>query len=147
MVLTVVLRCSLGVLGVLYRSSYSEVFCWKGALKICSKFTGEYPCRSAISITLQSNFIEVALRHGCSPVNLLHIFRTTSLKNTTEWLLLSLLKTGVVSEVSHLPQGDLNDNLKPVEAAGHIKRTLKWKLSSGFHTSFLTPFKKTWSCL
>ena len=23
-----------------------------------------------------SNFIEIALRHGCSPVNLLHIFRT-----------------------------------------------------------------------
>ena len=22
------------------------------------------------------NFIEIALRHGCSPVNLLHIFRT-----------------------------------------------------------------------
>ena len=26
--------------------------------------------------TLQSNFIEIALRHGCSPVNSLHIFRT-----------------------------------------------------------------------
>ena len=25
---------------------------------------------------LQSNFIEIILRHGCSPVNLLHIFRT-----------------------------------------------------------------------
>ena len=27
-------------------------------------------------VLLQSNFIEIALRHGCSPVNLLHIFRT-----------------------------------------------------------------------
>ena len=27
-------------------------------------------------IKLQSNFIEITLRHGCSPVNLLHIFKT-----------------------------------------------------------------------
>ena len=30
----------------------------------------------------QSNFIEVTLWHECSPVNLLHIFRTIFLKNT-----------------------------------------------------------------
>ena len=29
-----------------------------------------------------------ALRHVCSPVNLLHIFRTLILKNTSGWLLL-----------------------------------------------------------
>ena len=29
------------------------------------------------------NFIEIALRHGCSPVNLLHIFRTPCPKNTS----------------------------------------------------------------
>ena len=28
-------------------------------------------------VAKQSNFIEIALRHGCSPVNLLHIFRTS----------------------------------------------------------------------
>ena len=39
---------------------------------------------------LQSNFIEIALRHGCSPVNLLHIFRTPFPKNTPGWLLLSI---------------------------------------------------------
>ena len=27
-------------------------------------------------VALLCNFIEIALRHGCSPVNLLHIFRT-----------------------------------------------------------------------
>ena len=59
-----------------YRSSHSEVFLGKGVLLICSKFTGEPPCRSAISIKLQSNFIEITYWHGCSPVNLLHIFRT-----------------------------------------------------------------------
>ena len=38
-----------------YRSSHPEVFLGNGVLKICSKFTGEHPCRSAISIKLQSN--------------------------------------------------------------------------------------------
>ena len=71
-----------------FRSSHSEVFCLKVVLKICNKFTGEHPCRSAILIKLQSNFIEIALRYGCSPVNLLHIFRTPFPKNTSEWLLL-----------------------------------------------------------
>ena len=33
---------------------FSEVFCWKSILKICSKFTCKHPCRSAISIKLQS---------------------------------------------------------------------------------------------
>ena len=32
--------------------------------------------------------IEITLRHGCSPVNLLHIFRTVFPKNTSEWLLI-----------------------------------------------------------
>ena len=27
-------------------------------------------------VAKQSNFIEIAFWHGCSPVNLLHIFRT-----------------------------------------------------------------------
>ena len=49
----------------------------------------KHPCRSAISIKLLCNFIETAFRHGCSLVNLLHIFRTPFLKNTSGWLLLS----------------------------------------------------------
>ena len=32
---------------------------------------------------LQINFIEITLRHGCSPVNLLHLFRITFPKNTS----------------------------------------------------------------
>ena len=73
------------------RSSRPEVFLVKGCLKICSKFTREHSCQSAISIKLQSNFIEIALWHRCSSVNLLHIFRTPFLKETSRWLLLSLL--------------------------------------------------------
>ena len=38
------------------------------------------------------NFIEIALWQGCSPVNLLHFFRTSFSKNTSGWLLLTSLK-------------------------------------------------------
>ena len=58
-------------------------------LKICSKFTGEHPCQSAISIKLQNIFNEIALRHGCSLVNLVHTFRTPFTRNTSGNLLLS----------------------------------------------------------
>ena len=44
-----------------------QVFLEKGFLKICSKFTG-------------NNFIKITLQHGCSPVNLLHIFGTPFLR-------------------------------------------------------------------
>ena len=60
----------------------------RGFLKICSKFTREHPHRSVISIKLQSNFIEITLRHRCSLVNLLHIFRTPFLKKHI-WLFAS----------------------------------------------------------
>ena len=73
-----------------YRSSPPEVFLEKGCLKICSKFTGEHPCRIVISIELLCYFIQVALRHGCSHLNLLHIFRTYFSKNTYRGLLLQL---------------------------------------------------------
>ena len=56
----------------------------KDVLKICSKFTREHQSMSK----LLCNFIEIALRHGCSPVNVLHIFRTPVHKNTSRWLLL-----------------------------------------------------------
>ena len=67
------------------------MFIVKGVLKICSNFTGEHPCRRAISIKLQSNFIEMALRHARSLLNLLHTFRTPFLKNTSGRLLLKML--------------------------------------------------------
>ena len=87
------------------RSSHPEVFLGKVVLKICSKFTGEHPCRSAI--------FEISLRHGCSPVNLLHIFRTTFFKNTSEGLLLK------VKSLHHLTQDYLHTHLLTV----HIKTT------------------------
>ena len=63
---------------------FTEKFCFfrkssEAALQICSWEI------------VQSNFIEIALRYGCSSVNLLHIFRTSLPKNTSEGLLLNLL--------------------------------------------------------
>ena len=45
---------------------------------------------SEIMQQIYSNFIEITFWHGCSPVNLLYIFRTTFSKNTSGWLLLSV---------------------------------------------------------
>ena len=59
-----------------FRSNRSRVSLRKGVLKICSKFTGEHPHRSVISIKLLCNFIEITVRHGLFPVNLLHIQNT-----------------------------------------------------------------------
>ena len=67
------------------------MFLGKNVLKICSKFRGGQLCQSAILLELLRNFIEIALWHGCSPVNLLHIFRTPFLKNTSGRLLLILI--------------------------------------------------------
>ena len=64
-----------------FRSNTRELFLGKSFLKIGNKFTEENPCQSVISIKLQGNFIEVALRHGYFPVHLLHIFRSPFPKN------------------------------------------------------------------
>ena len=74
------------------RSSRQELFLGKGVLKICSKFTGEHPCQSVISIKLLCSFIEITLQHGCFPVILLHISKTPFPSNTTGWLLLLYIK-------------------------------------------------------
>ena len=78
------------------------MFLEKSVLKICSKFTEEHPCRSVISIKLQSNFIEITLQHGCSLLNLLHIFRTPFTMNTSGRVYLSgLTFSGLLSDYSY----------------------------------------------
>ena len=59
------------------------MFLRKSVLQISSKFTGGHPHHSVISIKLQSNYIENALRHGYSPVHLLNIFRTAFPRNAS----------------------------------------------------------------
>ena len=54
--------------GTFQRCSLGKVF-WKCAANL-------QVCRSVISIKLQSNFIEITRRSWCSPLNLLHNFRT-----------------------------------------------------------------------
>ena len=69
------------------RSSCMEMFSGEGVLKICTRFK----CQSVILINLICSFIEITPRNENSPVNLLHIFRTSFPKNSSGWLLLSLL--------------------------------------------------------
>ena len=68
---------------------------------------------------LQSNFIEITLKHGFSPVNLLHIFRTLFPKNTSGGLLLNAmflrvskkpyaLSTGILTETFFKKQNEVN---------------------------------------
>ena len=94
---------------IIFRSSHPEMFLEKGVLKICSKFTGEHSCRSVILIKLVWNFIEITLRHGCSPVNLLHIFRTLFTKNNSGWLLLHLAE--MISKTNNQKQQSLASGL------------------------------------
>ena len=77
-----------------FRSSPPEVFLRKVVLKICIEFAAGHSYRSAISIKLQSNFIEIALQHGCSLVNFIfseHLFLRTPLEGCfwkLHWFLL-----------------------------------------------------------
>ena len=83
------------IVNKILRNSSLLVFLGKGVLKICCKFTEKHPCRSVISIKLQSSFIKMTLRHECSPVNLLRlfgIFRTPFYRNTYEGLLRNILE-------------------------------------------------------
>ena len=54
---------------------------------------------------LQSNFIEIRLRHGCSSINLLHIFRRLA-----RWLLLML---STLSVINRLPRCSFLAGLHP----------------------------------
>ena len=68
----------------------------KFVLKICSKLN---PFSSVISIRLLCNFIEITLQHGCSPVIMLHVFRTSFYKVFGGLLLELLNRAAVVQEV------------------------------------------------
>ena len=75
-----------------YRSSPPQVFLRKGVLKICSKFAGEHPCRSVISIKLlcqrPTTLLKKRLRHICFPVNFAKFLRAPFFIEHFCWLLL-----------------------------------------------------------
>ena len=88
-------RCNLCIEAI-FRSSHPEVFLGKDVLKICSKFTGEHPCRSAISITLLciffiykvDTYIQSTLRTppgGCFWILVLHAKTDIELVRCTVW--------------------------------------------------------------
>ena len=81
----------------IFTSSHPEVFFGNGVLKLCSKFTEKHRWQSATSIKLLSNLIKITLRHGCSPGNLLHLFRTPFPKNTFGRLL--VIKSNQLHEI------------------------------------------------
>ena len=60
--------------------------------KRLSKGVLKKECSENMQEICRCNFIEIALRHGCSPVNLLHIFKTLFPKNTSGRLLLIPLR-------------------------------------------------------
>ena len=62
---------------------------------LLKKLSQKHPSRGVLrcSENMLCNFTETTLRHGCSPVNLLRIFRTTFSKNASRRLLLSSWKT------------------------------------------------------
>ena len=58
--------------------------------KVLKKHPSRSVLRKRCSENLQSNFIEITLRHGCSPVNLLYISKTPFPKSTSDRLILVL---------------------------------------------------------
>ena len=127
------------------RSSTPVVILGKVVLKIRSKFTGEHPCRSVISVKLQNNFIEITLRHGCSLLNLLHIFRVPFPKNTSGRLLLTFWYSSI-----HLNNAIVEDlNSKIVKFNQFVPRPLKVFLMQGEQSpkSFSRLFWMPWKIL
>ena len=103
--LSVMLQTGKNSSSITYNSSPPEVFLEKGFLKICNKFTGKHSCQSVILIKLLYNFIEITLRDGYSPVNLLHIFGTSFSKSTSGGLLVNLQKRPPsLKSVTHILQ-------------------------------------------
>ena len=125
------------------------MFLGKGVRKTCSKFTRENPWQSVISINLQSNIIEIPHRHECSPVNVLHIFITPFLKNTSGWLLLIFLITlSKIVQVDSEWLGFIYEFLVPSSTqVDHVHYfdqcsvllSLLWLLHSMFYEVFLCP--------
>ena len=93
-----------GKIGIIFFFSILMYYCFLLLLfslfyfKKMLPFTGEHPCRSVILIKFISNFIQIVLWPGCSPVGLLHISRAPFFKNTWGLLLNLLLKRLSVRE-------------------------------------------------
>ena len=102
--------------------THSETRMWRG--------------KNIQSIKLLCNFIEITPWHGCSPVNLLLIFRTPFSKNTSGWLLMIYPLFSLHLLAPHralLVKIKENNKLKLTEKKGGI--------SDGMHGLFFSPCK------
>ena len=58
---------------------------------------------------------EIALRHGCSPANLLNVFRTHFPRNTSGWLLLPILDIFQTTYMRVRPVSNYHSNYFNIE--------------------------------
>ena len=86
--------CEITVVGIIVRSSRSEVFCNKDVLRNFAKFTGKPLCQSPFLNKVAGlrpdacSFIKKRLWHRCFPVNFAKFLGTPFLKEHHWWLLL-----------------------------------------------------------
>ena len=89
-------------------SIFKSVF----VLPLKGQFTLTYgillPYQSVISMKLLCDFIEITLRHGCSPVDLLHVFRAPFHKNTYGEMLLKNIVQHSIGTLNFLKVSDCN---------------------------------------
>ena len=63
--------------------------------------------KNAANSQENTNFIEITLRHECSPVNLLHILRTPFPKNTSRGLLLNFFSEVLLLKIFNIDRKTL----------------------------------------
>ena len=95
--IVILIFCSYVILRM-NRSSLPEVFLIKGVPKTCSKFTGEHPYRSVISIKLLRTLAWV---FSCKFAG---YFRSTFRRNTSGWLLVNEFKDPTKQESVNIGQ-------------------------------------------
>ena len=76
-----------------YRSSRPEVFCKKGVLRNCAKFTGKHLCQSLFfNRPRPATLLKQRLWHSCFPVNFAKFLRIPFFPEHLRWLLLALYR-------------------------------------------------------
>ena len=80
---------------------------------------------------VEKQLIEIALRHGCSPVNLLHVFRTSFPRSTSWWLLLKTIIVYFLSMLCIIHFIILKKSIKTQNINNIVKRFSQLSTSQG----------------
>ena len=80
---------------------------------------------------LKCDFIKITLVRGCSPVSLLHIFRTHFPKNTSGVLFLPNLR-GVLRTQSKIQNDNFCKNSYQLKAVDYFRKRFHLKYASAF---------------